>query len=159
MCSTCNKRETYGKYCKKCRQRLWQQKNRDKINKISSEWQKRRRKENPKLVHNMDKERSKKPRRRFNQSKQYATRRGIEWKLSYDEFLALLDQPCSYCSNLLEGKSETRTGLDRINSDGCYEIGNVIPCCKRCNYIKSDYLSYEETVEIVSLLLKLRGLK
>merc|ERR1712146_83158 len=39
-----------------------------------------------------------------------------------------------YCSQ--RPSSQTRIGIDRINSGGNYEITNCVPCCARCNFMK-----------------------
>lgn len=35
------------------------------------------------------------------------------------------------------------SGIDRINPNRGYEVGNVRPCCKICNFGKSDYSEKE----------------
>ena len=42
--------------------------------------------------------------------------------------------------------SQTRIGIDRINSCGNYEITNCVPCCAKCNFMKGS-LNYREFVD------------
>ncbi len=34
--------------------------------------------------------------------------------------------------------------IDRLDSDGHYETGNVVPCCDLCNSIKSAFFTFED---------------
>lgn len=72
----------------------------------------------------------------------------IKNKLSFDDFKELIVKNCYYCGSEPELKKYIRNnkyakseylyanGLDRINSDGDYELKNVVPCCKKCNSMK-----------------------
>jgi len=68
--------------------------------------------------------------------------RGLRWELSKSTFCALTQQPCHYCGRLPEQRAISRTGtyvyngIDRIDSGKGYIEGNVVPCCKQCNYAK-----------------------
>lgn len=76
------------------------------------------------------------------------------FNLSLEEYTeALGDGTCFYCKGDIETGG---TGLDRVDSNKCYEIGNVVPCCKKCNSVKSNILTKEETIEVVNLLKTLR---
>jgi hypothetical protein len=61
--------------------------------------------------------------------------RGLEATITLDEYKALQSQPCFYCQGQLPIQG---SGLDRIDSSIGYVSGNVRPCCKSCNYAKSD---------------------
>lgn len=90
----------------------------------------------------------------FNVYRQRARATGREFHLSLPQlkFVSLL--PCVYCGkepdNLLRRKyvvdgvldyppeMEIRySGLDRIDSEKGYILGNILPCCWQCNKIKS----------------------
>lgn len=60
-----------------------------------------------------------------------AKSRGIDWRLTKDQFLSFWQLPCFYCGDAVD-----TIGLDRIDSNKCYEIGNIVPCCRTCNVMK-----------------------
>lgn len=60
-----------------------------------------------------------------------AKSRGIEWKITKEQFESFWNKPCYYCASIVE-----TIGLDRIDSDKCYEITNVVACCHTCNVMK-----------------------
>ena len=83
----------------------------------------------------------------YNLKKANARARGKEFTLTLDEFIAIASSPCRYCglewSSL--GPKHPRfhggfphNGIDRIDSTMGYVPGNCVPCCKTCNYAKSD---------------------
>lgn len=76
-------------------------------------------------------------------------KRGYEWKLTIDDFIVLTQQPCYYCGEppsqehislhgTTDGQPYIYNGIDRVDNKRGYEIDNVVPCCKRCNYAKRD---------------------
>lgn len=85
----------------------------------------------------------------------------VTWLLSYEQYEMLCNiDRCHYCnSSLNRAKFKAEEGttgilLDRIDSNGNYEIGNVVPCCAHCNFTKNEHISYDEMV----LIMKHRGL-
>jgi 5-methylcytosine-specific restriction endonuclease McrA len=44
------------------------------------------------------------------------------------------------------------SGIDRKDNEKGYTEENCVPCCKRCNGIKGEWLSYEEMLEVGGLL-------
>lgn len=84
----------------------------------------------------------------FNVLQHNARNRGIAFSLTYDDFIKLVSTGmCHYCWMALEwvkhGK-HCRYQLDRKDNDLGYTSENVVPCCKRCNYSKSNQFTYEE---------------
>ena len=78
------------------------------------------------------------PRGRFNSYKHDAKHSQIDFLLSFEEFMTLWQKPCNYCN------SEIKTiGVDRINSNGPYQLDNVTPCCGTCNFMKKDMTTAE----------------
>lgn len=75
--------------------------------------------------------------------------RGIILNLNFDDFSKLINSACDYC-----GKPNCR-GIDRIDSSKSYTKENSVPCCKKCNGMKSD-LSLEEFMEHINQILKHR---
>lgn len=62
-----------------------------------------------------------------------AKKRGILVELSFEQFEALIEQPCHYC-----GSGPASHGIDRIDNTKGYIQGNVASCCATCNGMKSD---------------------
>lgn len=73
-----------------------------------------------------------------------ATKRGLEWSLTSERFRELTSQPCHYCGKPpVQVKSPGRcngpypyNGVDLRDTTRGYVNGNVVPCCKECNYAK-----------------------
>lgn len=82
--------------------------------------------------------------------------------LTFEKFMELSQMKCAYCgatpsnnSNMYRYKGSRASaerikngdfiynGLDRIDSSIGHNLNNVVPCCAKCNYFKSDY-SVEE---------------
>jgi hypothetical protein len=58
-------------------------------------------------------------------------RRGLSFEISRSDFDSLWSKACYYCGDPIK-----TIGIDRkINSVG-YELSNVVPCCKPCNFLK-----------------------
>lgn len=91
---------------------------------------------------------------KYSASKSLAIKRGYVWELSREEYYSVIESnACIYDG---ESLPPTGSGLDRKDNDIGYTLDNVVPCCTRCNTIKSDYWSYEEMVEIGKLFKELR---
>lgn len=73
--------------------------------------------------------------------------RGIEFKLSFDDFVILAEQKCNYCGCLPANKINSKelvgewkyNGIDRIKNEQKYTKDNSVPCCKKCNFMKSNF--------------------
>ena len=76
-----------------------------------------------------------------------AVKRGIEWRLSPEEFLSLVKSYCHYCWEeprtytgkfSRKGKNHTAiiNGIDRVDSTLGYVSGNVVSACSECNQSK-----------------------
>ena len=74
------------------------------------------------------------PKGRFTTYKGSAKTRAISFDLTFDEFLVYWGADCSYC-----GKAIATIGIDRIDSNIGYAVGNCVPCCTVCNMMKSDH--------------------
>lgn len=83
---------------------------------------------------------------RFMSCKIRAAKRGLEFDLTFEFIIKTLKQPCSYC-----GVTEPMQ-LDRKDNEIGYTMVNVIPACKRCNTVKSMYLSYEQMMIVAEAL-------
>lgn len=80
------------------------------------------------------------------QTKGSATKRGHAWDLSEVQFHTLAQQPCRYCgrppSNMTAPRygrygTYTYSGIDRIDSEKGYSVGNCATCCWTCNRAKN----------------------
>ena len=95
------------------------------------------------------------PKQRYVCLKSGAKRRGLELTLSFIDFAIIISNPCFYCNGYFN-KVMTGSGLDRINNDIGYTLTNVVSCCKTCNWIKSDFLSQEETLAAIKAIISVR---
>lgn len=68
---------------------------------------------------------------RFDGLRGNAAARGISVAITFEQFVAMVSQPCYYC-----GRENDSKGLDRVNSSVGYEVGNVVSCCGGCNLSK-----------------------
>ena len=96
------------------------------------------------------------PRQRWHQAKRLASRRRKTFNISYEDFVKLIDMPCYYCRNELGKKSETGSGLDRLDNSIGYEIGNVVSCCAFCNWLKGAVFNELEMKLISSIMLVIK---
>ena len=80
------------------------------------------------------------------QYKKNAEIRGIEYKLTEEQFKEITQKDCYYCgakpNNISKAKgrfgSYKYNGIDRIDNNKGYTINNVVPCCKICNQAKGN---------------------
>jgi len=83
----------------------------------------------------------------FSRFKSRSSKRGIAVNLNLAQFQLICSLPCVYCAATPSNRYKVRikdadsflpySGIDRIDSSKAYEMGNVLPCCKRCNSAKS----------------------
>lgn len=74
------------------------------------------------------------------------------WELTFDEYSNILkNNKCHYCNKEL---NKCWSGLDRKNPNWNYSFKNVVPCCKNCNIMKNNFLSYEEMLVVWKALQK-----
>lgn len=103
-----------------------------------------------------------------------ASKRCIDFNISFDDFVNLMEQDCYYCGEspvLHEGELQymqktiepwKHNGIDRVNSNIGYENGNVVPCCSKCNYAKHDLTKdefYKWIVQIYNHLVETQNIK
>jgi len=76
-----------------------------------------------------------------------AKNKKLEFKISKEFFRNITQQHCFYCgeppSNKCKYSKWARSayiynGIDRVNSSVGYIESNCVPCCKKCNYLKSN---------------------
>ena len=86
--------------------------------------------------------------------KRHAEKRGLAFKLTYEEFKNILQQDCTYCGvkpnqvyqlfkrgtkEIRAGVPVTYNGIDRVDSSLGYTLDNTVPCCRSCNWAKMDH--------------------
>lgn len=91
---------------------------------------------------------------RFSNSRARARQDGIEWKLSLEDYKALVTRRCIYCSVSLLGY--TGRGIDRIDTSQGYQAGNVAPCCGLCNQVKGIAFTTDEMMALGRVIRRLR---
>ncbi|KKM12239.1 hypothetical protein LCGC14_1720270 [marine sediment metagenome] len=72
--------------------------------------------------------------------------KGKAWDLSEIEFYNISQGPCFYCGAVPTQKRKGKgnghdfvyNGVDRIDNTKDYIKSNCVPCCKICNYAKSN---------------------
>lgn len=92
----------------------------------------------------------------FSQYKSGAYKRNLEFKLNIIQFTSIIKENCLYCTGRNSG---SQNGIDRIDSNIGYAIGNVIPCCAVCNRGKNnmsieDFLNWRNRFAKITLTLK-----
>lgn len=71
------------------------------------------------------------PMGKMTEMKKDAKKRGIPFSLTIEDIEKIWGNHCHYC-----GRKINLLSLDRIDNSKPYEIGNIVPCCKWCNYTK-----------------------
>jgi hypothetical protein len=92
----------------------------------------------------------------FTEYKKRAGKKHFSFTLTKEDFTKCIQSDCHYCGTSVEDTKNrfryTRAGeviqlgyngIDRIDSNKGYDIGNVVPCCRVCNYAKNDLTSEE----------------
>ena len=90
--------------------------------------------ENPEMVRNWMRKYRQTPKGKFNSYKKNARARGLNFNITFEQFMWYWQKPCRYCGELID-----TIGIDRIDSKIGYEIGNIGPCCCWCNRMKMDH--------------------
>ena len=167
--------EYYKEWRKKNKERLaeyqkkWREENKDHVNQYlednkekiaekSKNWRETHGEERKKLWSKWyENNRKKSPKRRFSSAISKSKTRHINWNLTFEEYNILISKPCYYCDNKLGKPVETSIGLDRLDSNGGYDLSNVVSCCFTCNVLKNAELSPEETKVAVKAILDFRN--
>ena len=89
------------------------------------------------------------PKYRWGQFCHQGKQRGLAINISFESYQRLISSPCHYCSQY--PTSQTRIGIDRLDSYGDYITTNCVPCCARCNFMKGS-LNYREFINHARLI-------
>lgn len=94
----------------------------------------------------------------FNNYKQSAKNNNRVFELNRDQFEKLITSNCYYCGlpasikresyNTVDKEPFFYNGIDRKDNTIGYTLGNSVPCCTKCNFLKKDY-SEEEFLELI----------
>lgn len=90
---------------------------------------------------------------RFHNSKRSAKERNYDFKLTKEEYGKITNNNCIYCNRIDGNKYGKFVGIDRVNNDNGYVLGNIVPTCKICNKMKGT-LTYYEFIESCSIIHK-----
>ena len=79
----------------------------------------------------------------------HSARRGHLFDMTVEQFGEIMLKPCHYCGGAPATPQSTmpssahrnglRNGIDRVDSSVGYVEGNCVPCCFKCNRMKSDH--------------------
>ena len=72
---------------------------------------------------------------RWSQFKKQARQRRVGLHIAQHDHAALVARSCVYCGT--RPSPTCRIGVDRIDSARPYELGNCVPSCAPCNYMKN----------------------
>lgn len=85
-----------------------------------------------------------------------AKRRGIEWLLTYEQAMILLEGDCFFCGakpSIVEASTNgvefVRNGIDRLNPAQDYKVENCVTCCTTCNAMKG-VMTLDTFISVVS---------
>lgn len=74
-----------------------------------------------------------------------AMKRNLDFDLTIEQFNEITHRDCYYCgkkpsNSHLRSKGNgayVYNGIDRIDNNKGYTMGNIVPCCKKCNFMKA----------------------
>jgi hypothetical protein len=87
-------------------------------------------------------------------------KRNLEFNITKEEFTAISQKNCFYCglppNKVFKAKKVyfgefVYNGLDRLDNNIGYNLNNIVPCCFRCNRMKSN-LSIEEFLTHIKII-------
>jgi len=83
---------------------------------------------------------------RFVYANRGAKQSGRPMVLKKSEYEKLTSLPCHYCNLPI---SDWGIGLDRLDNDKGYELGNVVPCCPVCNKVRNNIFTPDEMRRVI----------
>lgn len=98
----------------------------------------------------------------FRSYRQNAKDRGYDWELTQEDVSGIIFSVCQYCGSapsVTKRNSIGNTipsmvnGIDRVDNNIGYKIGNVVPCCWTCNKAKGSS-SHEEFRNWINQIIK-----
>ena len=132
----------------------WRDNNIEKSREIGRRWRERHPQQEQERQRKLRTQRTTTGEQHYWHSKYLAQRRGIAFLWSLAEFLAWYKQQiriCYYCKRELTrtpNHKATDETFDRLDNSVGYTENNVVLCCRRCNSMKGDWLTAQQTKEI-----------
>lgn len=71
------------------------------------------------------------PKDLYSRCKGSAKQRGLEFSLTFEDFMQFWQKNCYYCNSPI-----STIGLDRVKNKLGYIADNIVPCCTLCNRMK-----------------------
>ncbi len=127
-------------YCSSCSKNYYQEwlnKNYDKKQQYSRNY-----------FHSLEKT----PETLFKTLKHNAKSKGREFTISLELFEEMMNKPCHYCGTM----DINTAGLDRVDSDKGYILGNIVRACRICNVAKGQ-LTPQEFIQHCKNVVKHNG--
>lgn len=87
-------------------------------------------------IRNYKEERAKHPETHYNEYQRGATKRSLEFTLTFPIFQQLVQDKCYYCHHKIDSEVN---GIDRIDNSKGYTPDNCVTCCEMCNIMKGPY--------------------
>lgn len=87
-----------------------------------------------------------------------AHKRDLKLEITQSDFKEIAQKDCHYCGASPQKREISgvkgyikANGLDRVDNDRGYIIDNIVPCCKKCNFLKGilekeDFLSHVDKI-------------
>lgn len=85
---------------------------------------------------NYKEERAKHPETHYVEYQRGASKRSLEFTLSFPVFQELVQDKCYYCHHKVDGEAN---GIDRVDNGKGYTSDNCVTCCEMCNIMKGPY--------------------
>ena len=94
-----------------------------------------------------------------------AKKRDIPFDLDFETFGRVTSSPCFYCgaepASTMRSQSKRVTyqynGVDRLDNTQGYVLGNVVACCKQCNFSKREQSAHEFMTWALRMALHLQS--
>jgi hypothetical protein len=105
----------------------------DEYLKKQAENAKKWRDNNPEKMAKINENKKNSKEQNYNIYKRSADLKNVEFRLTYDQYLLVIEKECHYCGIIQE---KGFNGIDRKDQTKGYIFDNCVSCCKMCNYMK-----------------------
>jgi hypothetical protein len=87
---------------------------------------------------------------RYPEYRTNAKKRGIEFKITSEQFAEIVKNKCHYCDGFSKDRNEHSrgNGIDRKDNTIGYVYENCVPCCATCNFIKNN-MGYKDFINYI----------